>query len=324
MYLIDIEADIAGKKFRRINSLSVTADYGQIGTVAELTLPTTARLVRAGEFISEVETAKEFKVGDPVVIRAGYDGELKEEFRGYVRRISPSIPLVLELEDEVFQLRRINLQRSWRTTTLKEILEYIIQGTGVSLVGEVPTIEFTKFYLKNVSAAHALQRLKEEYRLIIYFREPGRLFVGLASGTDDTIVKYTVGRNVVDHDLEWVSQDDVRIRVKAILIRRDGSKLEEEVGDPEGELRTLHFYELADAMALKERAKEELLKFKRDGYQGSLRGFLIPECRIGNTVRLKDETYDNNNEGDYLAQRVVTTIDDGGGRRSIELGLKVG
>lgn len=324
MYVIGIEANIAGKRFSRIISLKVETDFKRIGTTAVLELPTSARLTRAGEFISEVETAKQFHVGDPVVISAGYNGDLVEEFRGYVRRISPAIPLKLELEDEVYHLRRKNLQKSWRKTTLKEVLEFVLEGTDVELVGEVPAINFTKYYLKNVSAALALQKLKDKYGLIIYFREPGKLFVGLTSDTDLQVVKYTIGRNVVDHDLEWLAEDDVNIRVKAILIAKNGSQTDVEVGDPEGELRTLHFYDLADEQSLKERAQEELLKFKREGYKGSLRGYLVPVCRVGNTVRLNDETYDNNNEGDYLAEKVVTTIDDSGARRRVKVGLKVG
>jgi hypothetical protein len=323
MYVIDIQARIGGKRFFRINSLSVESSLTQIGTKAELTLPTTARLTRAGEFVSEVETAKAFQVGDEVEVLAGYDGDLRTEFRGYVRRVSPTIPLKLELEDGVYLLRRKNVKRSWRSVTLAEVITFLLEDTGIEVVGEIPGITFSPFYLKNVTAAYALQKLRDRYALTIYFRLDGKLYVGLIGGTDRVRVKYRVGRNVVDHRLEWQSKDDVRLRVKAILIRRDGSRLEEEIGSPDGELRTLHFYDLADGQTLKQRAEEELLKFQRDGYSGSLTGWLVPECRIGNTVDLADETWENNREGDYLAEGVTTTIDSGGARRRVKLGLKL-
>ncbi|RMF03583.1 MAG: hypothetical protein D6772_01930, partial [Bacteroidetes bacterium] len=94
------------------------------------------------------------------------------------------------------------------------------------------------------------------------------------------------------------------------------------VGDEDGDQRTIFFYNLPAGENLEERAREELLRYRYSGYRGSLQGFLIPVCRIGNTVRLKDDTFDNR-EGDYLVEKVTTTLGSGGGRRKVKLGLKL-
>lgn len=322
MYVVGFEATIGGKTFRRLHSVEIEESINQLGKSALLKLPATARLERAGEFVSEVETAKTFSVGDQVVIRCGYDGDLREEFRGYVRRIRPTVPLELECEDDAYVLKRKNLQRSFQSTTLESVLNYILADTGVELAGEVPQINLATFYLRNVSAARALDEIRTKYGLRVYLRAPGQLFVGLTSATDGTIVRYVIGRNVIDHDLEWSDASDVQLKAKAILIDRENNHTEVTVGDPEGEQRTLYFYDLADGQTLAERASEELLRYRYTGYRGSLSGFLLPVCRIGNTVRLSDDTFDNR-EGDYLVERVKTTLSDSGGRRKVEIGLKL-
>jgi hypothetical protein len=323
MYVLKCEADIAGKRFSRVHSVKIEQSLARMGAMAIIELPTTARLERSGEFVAETETAKIFQVGDPVTIRAGYDDRIHEEFKGYVRRISPSTPLRIECEDDMFQLRRRNLRRSWRSTTLAEVLSFIVAGTSVELVGELPQIDFTKFYLKNVTAARALKQLRDKYGLTIYFRKIGELFVGLASDSDDVVIPLTIGRNVIDHDLEWVSTNDVRLRIKAIRVSKSNELETVEVGDPEGELRTLYFYDLAPGDSLEERAREELVKYSRTGYRGTLRTFLRPRAAIGNVARLRDELFANR-EGDYLVEKVSTTINSSGGRRRIEPTLRVG
>lgn len=323
MYVIGFEAEIGGKKFSRLHEVQIEDSIKKLGKSARLRLPATARLERAGELVSEVEVAKVFTVGDPVVIRFGYDGDLVEEFRGYVKRISPTVPLEIECEDEVYNLRRKALKKSFKSIKLNQLLTYILADTNVELVNEVPDIQFRKFVFKrNVNAAHALEKIRKDYGLTIYFRDFGKLVVGLASETDGTVVKYTIGQNVIKHSLEWEDEENVKLKVKAVSVSKDNKFTTKEVGDEDGEQRTLYFYNLEPGADLKQRAEQEILKYKYSGYRGSLDGFLIPVCRVGNTVRLKDETFDNK-EGDYLVESVKTTLSDRGGRRTVKIGLKL-
>lgn len=322
MYIVSIEVEIGGKRFERVHSVEIKESIERVGKTAVIKLPTTARLERAGQFVSEVETAKTFATGDPVVVRMGYDGDLREEFRGFVRRIAPETPLELECEDLVYVLNRRRLQKGFRSVNLEGLLAYILDGTGVEVVTDIPQINFTTFSFKNVTAAEALKKLAGDYGLRIYFSGYGRLVVGLASTTDGTLVKYTAGRNVIKHSLEWVDEDDVRLKVKAVSVSKDNVFTRAEAGDPEGEVRTIYFYDLALGEDLAERALQELTKFKYSGYRGKLTAFLLPVCAIGNTARFRDENF-LNREGDYLVEEVVTTLSTSGGRRSVKLGLKL-
>lgn len=322
MYVVGIQVEIGGRRFERVHSVEIEESIHELGKRCTLKLPTTARLERAGELGSEVETAKEFQPGDEVVIGMGYNGNLVEEFRGFVRRISPAIPLVVECEDLIYKLNRKRLQHGFRKVQLKDIIAYVIGGTGIELATEPPRINFRIFTLKNVTATKALQKLASDYGLRIYFSSYGQLVVGLASTTDGTVVKYITGRNVIKHDLEWEDEDDVQLKVKVVSISKDNVFTKTEVGDPDGQVRTVYFYDLAEGENLEERALQELKRYKYSGYRGSLTAFLQPVCRVGNTCRFRDENFANR-EGDYLVEEVKTTLSPSGGRRKVTLGLKL-
>lgn len=322
MYVLTAQIEIAGKKFTRVNSVEIESSAKVLEDKATIKLPTTARLEREGEFISEVETAKAFEVGDAVTINLGYDGELKQEFKGFVSKIMPGTPLEIECLDAVWLLRRKNCKGSFKNTTLKALLQFILEGTGVTLKGTVPTINFKVFYLKNVSAASALQKLKDDYGLTLYLRNFSELNVGITSATDNVKVVYGLGENVIDNDLEWVNDGDTRIKVKAIHIKKDNTKIEKEFGDDDGELRTIFFYDLDKPADLEKMALAEANKYKYAGYKGGLTTFLIPSAQVGNIARLRDRQFAER-AGDYLVDKVVTTYGTSGARRKIELGLKV-
>lgn len=322
MYVIGVKVEINDVVFSRVHEVQIERSRKTLGAKATIKIPATARLERQGEFISEVETAKRFDRGDAVFIEAGYNGNMRLEFQGYVSRIKPGTPIEIECDDAIFLLRRKNLKAAFQNTTLAALLEFILKGTGIKVVGSTPGINFKTFYFKNTSAANALQKLKDEYGLTMYFRSINELFVGLAEEVDGTEVKYRLGWNVIDNTLEWHDEEDVRLKIKAIHIKKDNTKVEKEIGDDDGELRTLYFYDLENGADLERVAKQEMLKYKYSGYDGGLETFLLPNITAGNVVNLEDAQFEQRS-GKYLADKVTTTIGTGGARRKIELGLKV-
>lgn len=322
MFVIGFEATIGELKFKRLHSVEIQESMKTLGKTAILKLPTTARLEYSNEVIAEVELAKTFSVGDEVVINFGYDGDLKEEFRGYVRKIKPTTPLEIECEDEVFTLKRKALKKTFRNTTLAELLNFILQGTGIEIGNEIPQIEFRTFMFKNINAAQAIEKLRKEYGLTIYFKSLKELVVGLASETNGTLIKYTIGQNVINHNLEWEDEKNVRLKIKAVSVSKDNKFTSKTVGDLDGEQRTIYFYNLPSGADMEQLAKEEILKYRYTGYRGSLTGFLLPVPKLGNTLRFTDENFVNN-EGDYLVESVKTTLGQNGGRRKVTLGIKL-
>src|SRR5690606_38149178 len=129
-----------------------------------------------------------------------------------------------------------------------------------------------QFALDKVNGLFALQQIKDSYNLTVYFRNK-ELYAGLAYGQQFGEVNYSLTHNVIDHDLTYRNEEDVLLKVKAVGIKRDNTKTDVEVGDVDGDLRTLHFYEVESTAELKRLAQEELQKLKYTGFEGSLNTF---------------------------------------------------
>src|SRR6056297_1594958 len=63
-----------------------------------------------------------FAIGQKVDISVGWGLENYLVFRGYIARIQPSTPIVLHLEDEMWQLKQNNYSKNFEDTTLDEVL----------------------------------------------------------------------------------------------------------------------------------------------------------------------------------------------------------
>jgi len=268
---------------------------------------------------------KVIKAGDAVVIKLGYDGDLHEEFRGYVRSVSPKIPLTIECEDEFYQLKRQPIEAaSWETVKLKDLIAYIAPGATVT----VHDITLSSFRIDDSvrSRAEALEKLKAEYGLDAYYQQ-GKLYVGLAYGSPTTPTKEVVYQfdgvvaNAKMGDMEFRRSDEVLLQVKAISLSRDNEKREVVVGDKNGETRTLHFYNKT-AAELKALATDQLDKLKYDGYRGSFKAKGLPLVQHGMVADLRSEKYPER-AGKYFIDGVTTTYNGSDGfSRAVTLGLK--
>jgi hypothetical protein len=323
---LNCQIEIAGKIFTRVSSVKIESSVKTLEDTATIVIPASARLRKDRE-VTDVETAKIFNVGDEVLIKLGYDDNLREEFRGYVSKINPNIPTEIECMDETYLLRKRNLLKSFKEVTLKGLLNYILEGTGITYDGEMPSILFQNFYFKNTTAAAALQKLKDEYGLVIAFTGWKKLFIGLSEKNDGVIVKYFFGgdkANIPDGGtkLEFIREEDTRLKAKVIHWRKNNTKIQKEVGDSDGEQRTLYFYNLPNEGDLEKIALRELQKLKYAGYKGSLTAYLIPNCEVGNIVIFEDERFPER-AGKYLVNKVTTTFGTSGARREVTLGIKL-
>ena len=313
--------------FDRCNEVVIERSAAIIQDTARIKIPLSARVKTEGDLMTSVETANIFCTGDHVEIRLKYNGYYEGiEFTGYVKRINPGQPLEIECEDAVWKLRRKNLKKSWESVTLEGVLQEIVRGTGITLAANIPTITLKPFGLNDVDGAFALQKLADEYGLRIYLKNSGKLWCGLAFTENEGTVKYNINGdncNVVEaNDLKWHSKDDMKIKVKAINIKKDNSRTEVEVGDSDGALRTLNFYNISNQAELEKLAKQKLDEMKFDGYEGKITTMLLPWASPGMTAQLTDSMFAERG-GSYYVESVKTTYGTGGARREVELGIKV-
>ncbi len=275
-----------------------------------------------------------FKKGDAVTIKAGYYPEIGEIFEGYVTKIVPSIPVSINFEDAAFLLKQTNLTLSFQKVTLKELLntcidEAVGKSTGYVKEGleriniEAINANLGAFRITNVNITGVLQELKKTYALTSFFRGH-TLYVGLAYYAEDrNKATFTFGEDIIDDgtDLEYIKADDISFKVKAVSMLENNTKLEIEVGDPNGEQRTITKYNLSEA-DLKAAAEREIDRLKYEGFRGKIRTFLQPIVRHGDEVTIIDPKTPEKN-GTYLAESVEYQIGVDGTFQEINLGAKI-
>ncbi len=269
-----------------------------------------------------LSVAGNIKKGDKVIIELGYDGELIKEFEGYVTDIKDKDKTVITCEDNMYKLRKQVDNKMFKKVKLKQLVEYI--ASGFELSGDLPDIEFEKFVIKNATALQILQKIKDNYGLMIFLDNENKLFVGLSYTYKSGKVIYNLQENIPEdgNNLSYKNKDDIKFKIKAVSLLKDNKKLEIEAGDNEGDLRTLYFYNITDEGKLKELAEQEIEKYKYTGYTGTLKTFGLPYAAFGMVAKIKDKNYPAR-EGSYYIEGINIEFGDNGFSRKLELGIKL-
>ncbi|WP_295714363.1 hypothetical protein [Mucilaginibacter sp.] len=281
---------------------------------------------------SSVETADLFNEGDKVSIDLGYNGDLRNEFRGFVRRVNQTVPLEVEIEGYAWQLRNQNILANWKKTTLKDILSRLIQGTDIVLSPEIPSVSFDSFNIPNWNGLKVLEYLKEKQLLTIYF-DDNVLYAGLEEGRNmvDTRpnksltglaeVIYNIGYNCPTNqpNLKRRLGKDNLIRVRLKTRGKDGKHTLYEAGDVGGAVMDKIIPYTRDQEYLNFTAAAYLKKLKYDGYEGTLTSFLQPFCKPGWKAILKDNKYAGARSGTYFIAGTEVQFGIKGGKRMVSI-----
>lgn len=305
--------------FDFVNDVSIETSYENLTDTAKITIP--RKLNFDGKPIA-VGVDSIFKRGDKVKIELGYFPDLRIVFNGYITKVSPKTPIVLECEDNMYLLKtKIISKYSKTNVSLKQLLTDII-GDAVDF-RTLLEVDLGSFRISNSSVAKVLDTLKSDYGFYSYFVD-GVLNVGLASDASDTnTVEFKFEENIIDDSsLEYQRSEDMRLKIKAVSINsNDNSKIDVEVGDDDGALRTFHTQNATES-ALKEFANLKLTEWKYEGFRGSFKTFGEPYIRHGDTAKLISDKFPEKN-GLYEVvnvRRSFNTTD--GYKQDIELGIK--
>lgn len=316
--MLELKANIKIAKFQFTQMVSVEINKSTLilSNTAIIELPLTA--VLENKEILSLE--KSIKRGDSVEIKLSYNSDTPNtEFVGYVTKLTAQKTLKIECEDLMFTLRKPLANKGFSKTSVKEIIAYI---TNIQTNANNIDFVIDNFIIKNTTAIQALEKLKTDYGLTIFIDADNKLYVGLAYLYTLTTRKYNLNKNIVQSDLTFKKADETKIKIKAISVQKDNSRIEKEVGDADGELRTLYFRGISNEKELEKLATEEMQKYKYDGYDGKITSFGIPFAQIGDLAYIIDENYPQR-EGTYYIESVKTTFGQSGFRRELELGIKL-
>jgi hypothetical protein len=306
---------------RNVNAVHIESGWKRLTDTAEITLPRKAIYLEQGKTtVSFYEVKEYFKRGDAVIIELGYNGNYVTEFTGYITHVSADIPIKIKLEDEMYQLKKLPVNISFKTTSLQKLLKEIIPGYEVdALEVELGSLRFAK-----TTVAKVLEFLKDEYSLFSYM-DGKKLVCGkiYADDSDSETVELHLEKNVVNNDLNYKDKEDVLIRINAVSTLKNGDKIEVTVGDETGEERQLSYYGIEIEAELTKLANEDLKKYKVDGFTGSVKAFGIPFFKHGMKVNLTSDLYPDRNGLYYVEETIVDFNDTPNYRRKGQLGDKV-
>lgn len=320
MFVLKCKIEIGDYIFKSINEVEITKSVIELVDTAVIKMPTKFKIRQNNEqkYIEEV-----IKAGDKVKITLAYEGKYEGvEFVGFVKKVNPKIPMEIHCEDAMWLLRRKNIAKSWKKTTLKEVLKEIVSETGIKLSDKIPSVPIDNWVIKSKNGTQALQELKE-IGFTVFLDDEGLLYCGLQQATNiGQRVKYDLNYNIVENNLELKTEYEKKIKVIYSWTDKKTNKKKTYIAGDEGGEEKKITAPLADPKILQELANKVLKEAKHEGFEGNIKSFLIPYATRGMTAELIDKEH-KNREGNYFIKSVITTFGISGARRKVIIGNKL-
>lgn len=343
MFVLTSDIQIGKYRFNGVRECVIKKSIHSVMEEVLITLPSissahkgklnddgTVSLIAGG--YSQGLTRDYFTDGDDVVIRLGYNGEMQEEFRGFVRQRSLNMPLVVECEGYSRQLRLdVNTSKKYNKTTVKDILLDMLSGTDISLICDVAA-PVSGIGFNNNNGLQVLDWLKgaSDRQLSMFFIGGNTLYCGLPytatiAGSD------VFGLGKAGYRLGWNLKRDNALKMKipsepTTIVMQGRFATTAVVTDSKQayaktKIKSL-LNHIPDNSTLQLFADEKKAVMNYTGLEGKLTGFLQPFCQPGWTANLVDSVNKDAN-GLYLVESTEVRFGTGGARRMVELGPKI-
>ena len=316
MYTMKYDIQVGNYKVGMLDKVEIHRSVELLADTAKIVLP-------GAQYNVALDVEQKIARGNMVSIMLGYEEEgLVEEFSGYVQRISTDGgSITIECEDDLFLFRKDLPNEVLKQMTLENLLKKVVAGTGAATSVEC-TYQWTysKFVINNATGYDVLRKVQEESGADIYLKD-GVLHIHPPGEVKGKERKYDFAYNIESADLTYRNARDKKMLIVVKANMPDGTVKELEVGTPGGEKVEVKAA-TSDQASMQTRGETELKRRNYDGYEGSITGWLIPECVPGDTVALHDEDYPQK-DGTYFVTAVTTEFSESGGKRKIELGFKV-
>ncbi|WP_315396571.1 hypothetical protein [Hoylesella nanceiensis] len=316
MYTLDFEVKIGEFYLGMVDSITIHKSVELLADTCEIVLPA-ARLNKA------LEIEEQIKRGDEVSVSIGYkEVGIKEEFKGYLQRISTDGGSIkLFCEDDLFQFRKDLPNEELKKISLSALLSKVVKGIGKNYkVNCSYTWVYDKFVIRDATGYDVLKKVQEECGADIYLKD-GVLHIHPPGEVVGKERFYDFAVNIEEAELSFKRAEDKKVKVVVKAIMPDGKVKEIEVGSTGGEKVEVKCH-ASDTASMKARGEAEVKRRTFDGYDGSITTWLIPECNPGDTASIHDGDY-TYKDGTYFVRSVTTEFSEGGGKRKVELGYRL-
>jgi hypothetical protein len=316
MYTLDFEVKIGEFYLGMVDSITIHKSVELLADTCEIILPA-ARLNKA------LEIEEQIKRGDEVSVSIGYkEVGIKEEFKGYLQRISTDGGSIkLFCEDDLFQFRKDLPNEELKKISLSDLLSKVVKGIGKNYKIDCSyTWVYDKFVIRDATGYDVLKKVQEECGADIYLKD-GVLHIHPPGEVIGKERFYDFAVNIEEAELSFKRAEDKKVKVVVKAIMPDGKVKEIEVGSTGGEKVEVKCH-ASDTASMKARGEAEVKRRTFDGYDGSITTWLIPECNPGDTASIHDGDY-TYKDGTYFVRSVTTEFSEGGGKRKVELGYRL-
>ena len=308
--------EIKGDKtwvFEKITACEIVRDSEALTTTCKLILPRKVKW--------KGETSNPIKRGDKISVWLGYDDNLQLAFTGYVLRKGFKAPIEIFCEDEMFMLKQTPcVKKSYKNVDIHTLLKEQGLPYDIKVLGEQNIGQY-RVNFENV--AELLAHLKENNIRTFFRLEDGKpvLYCGVLFDHGNEMRQvFATGVNIIsDRSLDEQRAEDVKIKLRVVSLHPDNKKkIKVEIGDPDGEKRTLHCYGKTEAEA-KAWGEQELERLKRDGLTGSFQTFGHVLLDVLDVIGIK---IDGERKGKYQVHKNTITYGSSGFRQDITLGAR--
>ena len=321
MFKIDWKIEIDGKQLQLLDSVEITCDTENLTDSALIKLPSMVY----NRYIKEIE---DIKRDMPVKISLGYDGELHQEFAGYIRSVErePS-GLVINCQDEIYTFNKVMMvDKKYDNPSVNDILNDVLKAVNKSLtLNCVYDFSFDKFTISRATALDVLKTIQDECKCMMYIRD------GVFNVTPPFItpqssktVKYDTSKNIMadGYSLKYKAQEDRKLKVIAKGKDKDGKPIEKTKGEGGGNTATFDYKGIATEEMILSIAENMYAAKSYSGYEGTFQAWYLPLISKGDTVDISDSA-DPDRNGKYFVKAVTTSCGSGGITRKISLGKKL-
>jgi hypothetical protein len=324
MYDMQWKITIGNYRLAMMESVEVKHSVELLADTATIVLPATA-------YNKALDVESKIKRGDKVSIELGYDGDLYNEFSGFVESITTDGgSLKINCEDAIFlyrvDLKDIELKEVDVNTILKhvntEVSKYYPNETAFTLSCNY-SFKYDKFVIRGNTGHDVLKTIQEETKTNVYLKDRV-LHAHLQYTEIFGKVSYDFSKNIETPELKYKLASDRKFMVVVEYTDSEGKTKSKQYGTIGGDKLTVNKKGLgiSDPSSLEMVAKEELNRKVYTGYEGSFTGWLIPYCDAGYRATIKDKDYEFKT-GSYYVTGTEVKFSMSGGARVITLGKRL-
>lgn len=258
------------------------------------------------------------KRGDAIKIELGYDGDLQTEFEGYITKIGAEMPLLLECEDEMFQLKKADrVTKFIKSGKLIDILKavvpakYTIECNGDYSIG--------KWLIEDATPFNVLDELRDKAGIRAYFKNPTTLCVGMiVDFKAETVHKFNFSENVRrGSSLKFEQKESKPLEVIVKSKQANGKEFKYSTGVKDGNTKTINMPGLTQE-DIKVWADQTYKSLSIDGFEGSLDGWCYPRTKPGDAAQLYRPFYkDRHQDGRYFIESVTIDVNGSDGIKRV-------